>query len=366
MKKTKVLMAMSGGIDSSVSAILLLEQGYELIGVTFRAYDVPLTACNEKETGCCNINTLIEAKQMAESLGFEHHILDIKEEFKNTIIADFNNEYLNGRTPNPCVLCNATIKWGYLLDMAKELGCEKIATGHYARIGHDNNRYYLKKGIDYKKDQSYFLWKLTQDSLAQTLFPLGNLTKKEVREIAFQKGFEKLSKKSESQEICFIPDNNYRKFLKENIDNYETDYPPGHFLDLHGNIVGQHRGLPNYTIGQRKGLGISFGKRKYVYAIDPHNNTITLGDRKDLLSTNIYIKDSILHKYASIPENFEALIRIRYLDAGTNAAVEQCDSYIKGTFHTPVAAVTPGQSGVIYEGEDLIAGGIIIHPPVSN
>ena len=356
-------MAMSGGIDSSVSAILLLEQGYELVGVTFRAYDSLSTACLEKETGCCNINTLIEAKQMAETLGFEHHILDLRDDFKQTVIQDFIYEYTQGRTPNPCVLCNATIKWGRLLEVAKAMNCDKIATGHYARIGFENNRYFLKKGIDPKKDQSYFLWKLSQECLAQTIFPLGDLTKNEVRNIAKQKGFEKLSKKRESQEICFIPDNDYRRFIKENVENYETKHPPGNFLDMKGNVLGQHLGLPNYTIGQRKGLRYSFGKRKYVYAIDPINNTVTLGERNDLFTTDIYVKDYVLHKYPNIPQHLEALVRIRYLDAGTMATLTQDDGYIKGQFINPVAAVTPGQSGDMYEGEDLIAGGIITYPP---
>lgn len=352
-------MAMSGGIDSSVSAILLLEQGYELVGVTFRAYDSLSTACLEKETGCCNINTLIEAKQMAETLGFEHHILDLRDDFKQTVIQDFIYEYTQGRTPNPCVLCNATIKWGRLLEVAKAMNCDKIATGHYARIGFENNRYFLKKGIDPKKDQSYFLWKLSQECLAQTIFPLGDLTKNEVRNIAKQKGFEKLSKKRESQEICFIPDNDYRQFLRERIPEINDNPGQGNFIDTNGNILGKHKGFPFYTIGQRKGLEIAMGYPVYVTNIDAKTNTITLGKREELLQTTVWIKDVNLMKYEEIKGEMQGNCKIRYNNEGEDCSFIMEGEMIKINFKQPVSAVTPGQSAVIYENNDLVCGGII-------
>ena len=246
----KVLMAMSGGIDSTVAALLLLEQGYELTGVTFRTFDNISQGCLEKEKGCCNIDSLLEAKHMAQTLGFEHHIVDFRKEFEDTVIRDFIHEYLQGRTPNPCVVCNATIKWGKLMEIADQMGCEFIATGHYARVAESNGRYFLRKGADTQKDQSYFLWRLTQANLARTLFPLGEWTKAEVRQFALSRGYEKLSRKGESQEICFIPDNDYRAFLASHAPDYASKCQPGNFATADGKIVGKHRGYPNYTIGK--------------------------------------------------------------------------------------------------------------------
>ena len=220
-RKPRVLMAMSGGIDSGVSAMLLKEQGYELVGVTFRTFDSITESCMAREKGCCSVDSIFEAKHLAEQLGFEHHILDARDTFRKTVIQNFIDEYLQCRTPNPCVLCNPIIKWGLLLEMADEMGCEKLATGHYARIGRNGDRFFLRKGKDGLKDQTYFLWKLTSGHLSRTLFPLGDLTKSEVRALAAEHGFVKLSQKKESEEICFVPDNNYRNFLKENVPDLE-------------------------------------------------------------------------------------------------------------------------------------------------
>lgn len=359
MEKKKVLMAMSGGIDSTVAAMLLIEQGYELVGVTYRTFDNISRGCMEKEKGCCSVDSLFEAKRMAEELGFEHHILDIREEFKNTVIANFIDEYLHGRTPNPCVVCNSTIKWGKLMDTADELGCDYIATGHYARIGQQGGRWYLRKGADVTKDQTYFLWTLTQENLSRTLFPLGELTKPEVRKIAFDHGYKKLSEKGESQEICFIPDNDYRAFLAEQVKGYTENYGPGYFVDTNGKKLGEHKGFPNYTIGQRKGLGIALGQPMFVIAIRPEENTVVLGTKEELQGKIFYAKDINLMKYAHLPEGFEVTAKIRYRNEGGKASVFHEEGRLRVVFHEPMDSITPGQSAVFYEEEDMVGGGVI-------
>lgn len=359
MEKEKILIAMSGGIDSTVAAMLLQEQGYDLVGVTYRTFDSISKGCMEKEKGCCSVNSLFEAKHMARDLGFEHHILDIRQEFKDTVITDFIAEYLRGRTPNPCVVCNSTIKWGKIIETADELGCRYVSTGHYARIGHSNGRWYLRKGADESKDQTYFLWTLTQDNLARTIFPLGELTKPEVRKIALEHGYEKLSKKVESQEICFIPENDYRAFLAENVDNYAEKYGEGNFVDTHGNKLGTHKGYPNYTIGQRKGLGIALGQPMFVVAIHPENNTVVLGTKDELQAKTFYAGKINLMKYATIPEGLEVTAKIRYRNSGGKASLYPEGDRIRVVFHEAMDSITPGQSAVFYENEDMVGGGVI-------
>ncbi len=359
-QKKKVLMAMSGGIDSTVAAMLLLEQGYELEGVTFRTFDNISRACMEKEKGCCSVDSLFEAKRMADELGFTHRILDIRREFREAVVGNFIDEYLHGRTPNPCVLCNSDIKWGKLLDLADELGCDYLATGHYARIGRQVGRYYLRKGVDAAKDQTYFLWTLTQDNLARTLFPLGGLTKPEVRQIAFDHGYEKLSKKGESQEICFIPDNDYRTFLRQEVEGYDEKYGPGDFVDTSGRKLGTHRGFPNYTIGQRKGLGIALGQPMFVVAIRPEDNTVVLGKKEELQGKTFYAKQINAMKYAPIPDGLEVTAKIRYRNEGCSACLYPEGDRLRVVFHDTMDSITPGQSAVFYEGDDVVGGGIIL------
>lgn len=359
MDMKKVLIAMSGGIDSTVAAMLLQEQGYDLVGVTYRTFDSISKGCMEKEKGCCSVDSLFEAKRMAQDLGFEHHILDIRQEFKDTVITNFIDEYLCGRTPNPCVVCNSTIKWGKIIETADELGCQYVSTGHYARIGHQNGRWYLRKGADESKDQTYFLWTLTQENLARTIFPLGELTKPEVRRIALEHGYEKLSKKVESQEICFIPENDYRAFLAEHVENYTEKYGQGDFTDTQGNKLGTHKGYPNYTIGQRKGLGIALGQPMFVVAIHPENNIVVLGTKDELQGKTFYAGKINLMKYATIPEGLEVTAKIRYRNQGGKASLYPEGDRIRVVFHEEMDSITPGQSAVFYENEDMVGGGII-------
>ncbi len=351
---------MSGGTDSSVAALLLKEQGYEIIGMTFRSYDLISKGCLEKETGCCSVDSIFEAKKLAAELGFEHKIIDIRKLFEKTIIQNFINEYMSGSTPNPCVLCNQIVKWGQMIEEADNLKCNYLATGHYAQVIFENGRYFLRKGSDNLKDQSYFLWKLSQENLARTIFPLGNLTKTEVREIARKLNYEKLANKKESQEICFIPDDDYRQFLRQRVPNIDKKIGEGNFIDTNGKIIGKHKGFPFYTIGQRKGLEIAMGYPVYVLNIDATTNTITLGDSNQLLKTEVWIEETNFMKYPDIFKEKEAICKIRYNNKGEECRVKQFDNKIKITFKKPVSAVTPGQSAVIYEENDIIAGGIIM------
>lgn len=356
----KILLAMSGGTDSSVAAILLKEQNYFIEGMTFRSYDSISKACMEKETGCCSVDSIFEAKKLAESLGFDHTILDIRELFEQTVIEDFIDQYMSGLTPNPCVVCNKTIKWGKMIEEADRLACDYLATGHYAQIVKEKGRYFLRKGVDEAKDQSYFLWTLTQDNLARTIFPLGALTKPEAREIARKNNYEKIASKKESQEICFIPDDDYRGFLRERIPEIDKNIGAGNYIDSEGKVLGQHKGFPFYTIGQRKGLEIAMGYPVYVTNIDAKTNTITLGERDKLLNNEVLINNLNLMKYDSIPDNMEAICKIRYNNKGEECTLKQEEDTIKITFKNPVSAITPGQSAVLYEENDVIGGGIIM------
>lgn len=350
---------MSGGIDSSVTALMLHEEGYDVIGITMKTWDYASAGGSRKETGCCSLDSINDARTLAVNLGFPHYILDIRGEFGDHIINNFVEEYLAGRTPNPCVLCNTHIKWEALLKRADQLGCEFIATGHYAKVRRENDRYVVSKGLDEAKDQSYVLWGLSQESLKRTIFPLGQYRKAEIRQMAMDAGYEDLAKKSESYEICFIPQNDYRAFLKHKVPGLEEKVDGGNFVLSDGKVVGKHRGYPFYTIGQRKGLEIALGEPMFVLQIIPESNTVVIGTKEELERQEMVIRDYNLVKYAKLPENFAGLTKIRYHDPGTMATLTEEEGKVKALFHSPVSGVAPGQSAVFYEGDDLVGGGFI-------
>jgi len=362
--KGRVLVAMSGGVDSTVAAILLHRQGYQVIGMTMKTWDYASAGGSKKETGCCSLDSINDARQVAVDLGFPHYIIDIREEFGESVIDDFVEEYLAGRTPNPCVLCNTHIKWDALLRRADAMDCEFIATGHYARIRQENGRYVISRGLDDSKDQSYVLWGLSQECMARTMFPLGGLQKSEIRAMVREMGYPNLASKGESYEICFIPDNDYRGFLKRRVEGLEERVSGGAFVDKTGNVIGEHDGYPFFTVGQRKGLGKAFGEPMFVTEIRPETNTVVLGSLQDLQRTAMIVSNINLQKYGSLSPGHEALVKIRYKDTGAMAQLFTEQDRIKGTrirveFLGPVSAIAPGQSAVFFDGEDLIGGGHI-------
>lgn len=352
----KVVVGMSGGVDSSVAAALLLEQGYDVIGVTMKTYDFDHAGGNiGNETSCCGLDAFNDARMVAVRLGIPHYVADFTAPFGREVIGNFVDEYLRGRTPNPCIICNRVIKWGELLRKAVALGAEAIATGHYARVAFDRGagRHAIFRPADRIKDQTYALWGIGQEALAKTLFPLGGLTKPAVREIAARYGL-KTARKEESFEICFVADNDYRRFLRE-----KGQPTASGDIILQGKPVGRHDGYPYYTIGQRSGIG-AHRERMYVTAIDPVVNTVTIGRNGDLLHRKLLARDVRLVSVSELPPGGRVQAMVRYRDTPEPAvAVLDSDGTLLVEFDEPKRAITPGQSVVMYDGEKLVGGGII-------
>lgn len=352
----RAMIAMSGGVDSSVAAYLMKERGFDSIGVTLRLFEGE----NNKSEGaktCCSLDDVEDAQSVAVKLGMKHYTFNFKEEFEKEVIGRFIAAYEKCRTPNPCIECNKHIKFKKLLERAAQLEYDYIVTGHYARISEENGRMLLKKGLDNKKDQSYVLYSLTQEQLKHTILPIGDLSKEEVRSIAEEHGFIN-ARKRDSQDICFVPDGNYASFIRRYSGK---EYPNGSFIDMDGNILGEHKGLIKYTIGQRKGLGLALPKPMYVCSLCPDNNTVILGDNSDLFSRELDAEEINLIACDKIDAPIHVNAKIRYSQSAQPATVWQTDDdKIHVEFDEPQRAITSGQAVVMYDGETVVGGGVII------
>ena len=347
---------MSGGVDSSSAAAIMRDQGYELIGVTFKLW--PQDCVSRAEDKCCGPQAVMDARSVCDKLDIPYYLIDEADQFQKQIIQYFADEYKAGRTPNPCVMCNEKLKFGTMISRADQLGADFIATGHYARIEHrDDGRVLLRRGCDLNKDQSYFLFSLRQEQLRRTIFPLGELNKSQTRDVARDEGL-KTAEKEESQEICFVPDNDYGGFLKK-ADLVKSH--TGNIVDTAGRVIGQHEGIEFYTIGQRKGLGIAVGKPLYVVDLDPEQNVVIVGETEDLFRDTFYIERCNWIPYEEPPAEFEAMAKIRYNHKGIGAKIyPQKDGRAKVILAAPQRAVTPGQACVFYQDDLVVGGGWIV------
>ena len=353
-----VVVAMSGGVDSSVTAALLLEQGYNVVGVTMQIWDPAATVKNGDYVGCCSLAAVDDARSVADRLGIPYYVLNFHALFRETVVRDFCRQYVAGRTPNPCVVCNRVIKFEALLRKALALGADYLATGHYARIGHNERtgRRTLLKAKDRGKDQTYFLYSMTQSQLARTLMPLGDFTKDQVRRMAAQRGLQ-VAEKPESQEICFVPDDDYRGFLRQNISE---QIKPGPILDLDGREIGGHEGIAYYTVGQRRGLGLATGKRVYVVDIDPERNAVVVGPVEALHRDKLVAGDINLVLTDKLAGPVEAQAQIRYNAVPAPAIISPRGAgRVTVEFASPQRAITPGQAVVFYQNDYLFGGGTI-------
>ena len=355
----KVVVGMSGGVDSSVAAYLLKEQGYDVIGVTMQIWQDEEREVREENGGCCGLSAVDDARRVAERLEIPYYVMNFKREFKAHVMDYFTAEYLCGRTPNPCIACNRYVKWESLLQRSLEIGADYIATGHYARVEQlSNGRYAIRNSVTAVKDQTYALYNLTQDQLAHTLMPVGDYTKDEIRAIAEQIGLS-VAHKKDSQEICFIPDNDYAGFIDRECGGCVP--PPGNFVDVDGTVLGRHKGITHYTIGQRKGLGIALGHPVFVVEIRPETNEVVLGEDRDVYTDRLYANKLNFMALADITEPVMLNAKIRYSHAGSPCRVVRTGKdEICCEFLEPVRAVTPGQAVVLYDGEYVAGGGSIV------
>jgi tRNA-specific 2-thiouridylase len=354
-KRSRVLLGMSGGVDSSVAGHLLREQGYDVIGVTMKVW--PQDCISRAEDKCCGPQAVADARAVAHSLGIPHYVVDEADLFERTVIDYFTSEYRAGRTPNPCVMCNEKLKFGNLWGKAEALGCDYIATGHYAIIEHHADRAVLRRGIDPRKDQSYFLFSLRQPQLRRALTPLGPMEKHEIRKIARSLGL-KTADKVDSQEICFVPGNDYKAFLRSHLGKKE--FHRGEIYDVDGNFVGDHEGIELFTIGQRKGLPGGSARPRYVVDLDAENNRVIVGDADALICDEFEIDRTNWLSRELPDEDADLTVKIRYSHAGTRATITPLeDNRARIRLNEPQRAVTPGQAAVIYDGDVVIGGGWI-------
>jgi tRNA-specific 2-thiouridylase len=361
MSKGSVMLGMSGGVDSSAAAAVLLEKGYDVVGVTLQIWPDQAEERQKVEGGCCSLSAVDDARRVADKLGIPYYVLNFKDIFQQKVIDYFNHEYLEGRTPNPCIACNRFVKFEAMLQKAISMGLDYVATGHYARVSFDEatGRYLLKKSATAAKDQTYALYTMTQEQLSRTLFPIGDYTKDRVRELAREIGLS-VASKPDSQEICFVEDNDYGRYISENTD---ADIKPGFFVDRDGKKLGMHKGIIHYTVGQRKGLGISFGKPMFVVAVRTEDNTVVLGDETEVFSKGLTASDVNIISMNELKEDLRVKAKIRYSAKEAEAVIRPLgNGRIEVLFDEPQRAVTPGQSVVFYDGDIVVGGGVIDSP----
>ena len=353
----KVVVGMSGGVDSSVAAYLLKQQGYEVIGVTMQIWQKEDNQTVEENGGCCGLSAVEDARRVAQMLDIPYYVMNFREEFDRKVIRYFMREYLNGRTPNPCIACNRYVKWESLLQRSMQIGADYIATGHYARIEQlPNGRYAIRNSVTAAKDQTYALYNLTQEQLMRTKMPVGAYEKSQVRAIAEELGLY-VAHKPDSMEICFVPDQDYARFIEENSGK---KIPEGNFVTTDGKIVGRHRGITHYTVGQRKGLNLSMGKPVFVLEIRPETNEVVIGDGTEVYADRLICSDLNFMSVPDFPDDFPVVAKIRYNHRGTKAHVRRIGAdQAEVIFEEPVRAVTPGQAVVFYDGEYVAGGGTI-------
>ena len=367
----KIAVAMSGGVDSSAAAAILKEQGHELVGFTMQLWD-QRRGINVDENGdplpsrCCSLDDVYDARRVAEELDFPFYVLNLERDFERDVVQPFVSSYLSGETPIPCVSCNSRLKFASLDRLALSLGCEKVATGHYARVQFDTaaNRYRLLRGQNHQKDQSYFLWELTQEQLSRALFPLGEMSKPEARDAARQHGLSGVSEKKESQEICFVPDGDYAGFIDRYLDAEDaTDRLPGsgEIVDTSGRVIGRHEGIHRYTIGQRRGLGIADEKPLYVISIDADKNRVMAGSSEELLNSEFTVARVNWIAFDDPNEPVRAEVRVRYRHTAAPATITPLPNQrARIVFDDPQRAITPGQASVFYRGDEVVGGGWIV------